>query len=72
MRHDNLTTCIALFKLLSTFWYIQYLTREMAAPESIRALYCFPVWTLMVGQSMMSDIVTCLFEDGPPCSWGHY
>ena len=26
------------FKLLSMFWYVQYLTREMAAPESMRAL----------------------------------
>ena len=24
----------------------------------------------MVGQSVMSAIVTCLFEGSPPCSWG--
>ena len=29
---------IAVFKLLSVFWYIEYMTGEMAAPESIRAL----------------------------------
>ena len=28
---------IAVFKLVSMFWYIEYLTREMAASESIRA-----------------------------------
>ena len=31
-------TSIAVFKLLSMVWYIEYLTREMAALESIRAL----------------------------------
>ena len=31
-------TCVAVFKLLSMVWYVEYLTREMAAPESIRAL----------------------------------
>ena len=31
-------TCIAVFKLVSMFCYIEYLTGEMAAPESIRAL----------------------------------
>ena len=35
--------CIAVFKLLSMFWYVEYLTKEMAAPESIKGfvvLYC--------------------------------
>ena len=52
---------IAVFKLLSMFWYVQYLTRGMAAPESMRALYCFPACTVIVGQSMMSAIVIYLF-----------
>ena len=62
--------CIAVFKLLSMFWYVVYLTREVAPPESIRALYHFPTCTVIVGQSVMSAIFTFLFEDGPPCSWG--
>ena len=31
-------TCIAVFKLLSMVWYVEYLIREMAASESVRAL----------------------------------
>ena len=31
-------TCIAVLKLLFMVWYIEYLTRDMAAPESIKAL----------------------------------
>ena len=49
------------------FWYAEYLTREMAAPESIRALKHFPACTVMVRQSVMSAIVTPFFEGGPPC-----
>ena len=30
--------CIDVFKLFSMFWYVEYLTREMAAPESMRDL----------------------------------
>ena len=30
--------CIAVLKLSSMFWYIEYLTREVAAPESMTAL----------------------------------
>ena len=30
--------CIAVYKLLSMAWYIEYLTRDIAAPESIKAL----------------------------------
>ena len=29
---------IAVFKLLSVFCYVEYLTREITAPESIKAL----------------------------------
>ena len=29
---------IAVLKLLSMVWYVEYLTREMAAPECLRAL----------------------------------
>ena len=54
-------TCIAVFKLLSMVCYIEYLTREMTAHESIRALHCFPTCTVMARQSMMNAIVTCVF-----------
>ena len=30
--------CVTVFKLLSMVWYVEYQTREVAAPESIRAL----------------------------------
>ena len=33
-----IVACIAVFKVLSKFWYVEYLTREMAAPDSIWAL----------------------------------
>ena len=38
----------------------------MGAPESIRALYCFPAWTVMVGQSIMHATVTVSSMSGPP------
>ena len=41
--------CIAVFKLLSVCWYVEYLTREMADPRSMRALYHFPACTVIVG-----------------------
>ena len=49
---------IVALKLLSMVWYVVYLTREMTALESVRALHCFPTCTVMVGQSIMSVIVT--------------
>ena len=30
--------CIGVLKLLSIVWYVEYLIRDMAAPESIRSL----------------------------------
>ena len=30
--------CIGVLKLLSIAWYVEYLMRDMVAPESIRAL----------------------------------
>ena len=30
--------CISILKLLSIAWYVGYLMRDMAAPESIRVL----------------------------------
>ena len=42
----------------------------MTVPESVRALDHFPACMVIVWQSVMSAIVTYLFEDGPPCSWG--
>ena len=51
-------TCINIFKLISMFWYVEYLTTEMPTPESIRALHHLPTCTVMVEQSVMSTIVT--------------
>ena len=33
-----MVVCIGVLKLLSIAWYVEYLMRDMAAPESIRAL----------------------------------
>ena len=33
-----MVACIDVLKLLSMVWYVEYLMRDMAAPESIRAL----------------------------------
>ena len=46
--------CIAVLKLLSLAWYVKYLTPS----ESMRALCCFPMCTVIVGQSVMSATVT--------------
>ena len=61
--------CIAVLQLLSMVWYVEYLTRKMTASESMRALYCFPTCTTIVGQSLMSVNVTWLVDGGPPYSW---
>ena len=42
----------------------------MAAPESINALYHFPAWTVIVGQSIIHATVMVSSTGGPPCSWG--
>ena len=42
----------------------------MAAPESIKALYLFPVSTVMVGQSVTLANVIDSSIWGPPCLWG--
>ena len=60
--------CIGVLKLLSIIWYVEYLMRDMAAPESIRALQHFPACTIIVGQSMMSTTVTWSCGGSPPCS----
>ena len=44
--------------------------RDIAAPESIRALWHFPACIAIVGQSMMSATVTWLHVGSPHCSWG--
>ena len=31
--------CIGVLKLLSIVWYVEYLIRDMAAPESMRAIF---------------------------------
>ena len=61
--------CIGVLKLLSIVWYVEYLMSDMAAPESIRALYHFPACTVIVGQSMMSATVTWSSKGSPPCLW---
>ena len=61
--------CIGVLKLLSINRYVEYLMRDMAAHESIRALYHFPACTVIVGQSMMSATVTWSYVGSPPCSW---
>ena len=33
-----MVACIGALKLLSIVWYVEYLMRDMAAPESIRPL----------------------------------
>ena len=42
---------------------------EIAVPESIRALNCFPAWTVTVGQSETSPIVNCCGFGCPPHSF---
>ena len=61
--------CVGVLKLLSLVWYVEYLMRDMAAPESIRVLLHLPVCTVIVGQSMMSATVTWLLQGSPPCAW---
>ena len=34
-----MVACIGVLKLLPIVWYVEYLMRDMAAPESIRVLY---------------------------------
>ena len=33
-----MVSCTGILKLLSIVWYVEYLMRDMAAPESIRTL----------------------------------
>ena len=42
----------------------------MATPELINALYHFPVWTVIVGQSIIHATVMVSSTGGPPLSWG--
>ena len=53
--------CIEFLKLSSMCGYVEYLKREIAAPESIRALYHFPAWTVIVGQSFIYSFIYSLF-----------
>ena len=39
------------------FLYAEYLSSVMVAPELINALYHFPAWTVIVGQSLMHATV---------------
>ena len=43
--------------------------RDIAAPELIRALEHFPACIVIVGQSMISTIVTWSHAGSPPCLW---
>ena len=49
--------CIGVLKQSSIWPYFQCLSSEIAAPESIRALYHFLAWTVTVGQSMIHATV---------------
>ena len=42
----------------------------MAAPESIKALYLFPAYTVMMGQSVILATVIDSSIGGPPNLWG--
>ena len=48
---------------------VEYLRSEIAAPESIRALYHFSAWALIVGQSMM-HVTVIVSSVCVPHSWG--
>ena len=43
--------------------------RDMAAPESTRAIQHFLACIVIVGQSIISATVAWLCVDSPPCSW---
>ena len=58
--------CIGVFKMSSMCWYVEYWRSDIAAPESIRALYCFLAWTVIVGQSMIHATVIVSSAFGPP------
>ena len=60
---------IEVLKLSSMSWYVEYLMSDIAAPESMRALQCFPAWSVIVGQSILSATVTGSCVVNPPCSW---
>ena len=50
---------------------MEYLSSDIAAPESIRALYHFPAWTVMVGQSMIHATVIVSSVLGPSIHGAH-
>ena len=50
--------------------YVEYLSNDIAARESINALYLLPAWTVMVGQSVMCATVITSVLGGPPHLWG--
>ena len=45
---------------------MEYWSSDIAVPESIRALYHFPAWTMIVGQSVLWAIVTVSLLSSPP------
>ena len=61
--------CIRVLKLSSMCWYVEYWRSEIAAPESIRALYLLLAWTVIFGQSMIHATVIVSSVFGPH-SWG--
>ena len=63
---------MGVLKLSSMSWYVVYILSDTASPESMRALYCFLAWTVIVGQSVMSATVIGSCVVSPPCSWSHY
>ena len=57
--------CIGVLKLPLKFLYVEYLRSEIAVPESIRALYHLPAWTIIVGQSVIYATVIVSSVLGP-------
>ena len=45
---------------------MEYQSSDIAVPESISALWHFPVWTVIVGQSVIWAIVTVSLLGSPP------
>ena len=60
----------ALYGGFITVFKAEYLNSDMAAPESINALYHFPACTFMVGQSIIHATLLISSTGGPPHSWG--
>ena len=67
--HLVVVGCIGVSKLSSINWYVEYLMRDIAVPESLRSLQHFPACLVIVGQSIINATVACSCVGGPVCSW---